>query len=91
MFESKYLPFFQTSPFTVRNRIERAGVWREPEIKIENEAIFICVRVAKLGYYGGNPDKVKKAPVDTVMAILAYEKFELEYKETAEEINNESK
>jgi len=53
--------------------------------------LFICLRVAKLGYYGGNPDEVKNAPVDTVMGVLNYEKFEADYKETTRELNNESK
>ena len=47
--------------------------------------------MAKIGYYGGNPDEVKKAPVDTVFAILGYEKFESDYKDTIRELNNESK
>jgi hypothetical protein len=34
------------------------------------------VKLAKLGYYGGDPDKVMQAPVNTVMKILHYEVFE---------------
>lgn len=34
--------------------------------------------LAKSGWYGGDPDAVKDAPVDTVMQIVQYEKFEKE-------------
>lgn len=44
-----------------------------------------------MGYYGGNPDYVKNAPVNTVLCILGYERFEEDYKETFRELNNESK
>jgi hypothetical protein len=53
--------------------------------------LFLCIRIAKLGYYGGSPDSVKDAPVDTIIGILQYEKFESEYTETARELNNEDK
>jgi len=41
-----------------------------------------------MGYYGGDPDKVRKAPIDTIMNILHFEKYEREYQETLGELND---
>ena len=86
MFESEHLPFFQASPFKVRNRIESTESRREPEIEIDDELSFICIMTAKNGFYGGNPDKVAEAPVTTVLNIMRYHKFENELKTTALEM-----
>ncbi len=45
------------------------------------------MRLAKAGYFGGNPDAVKAAPVDTVLKILHYETFESEYERAYTELN----
>lgn len=37
------------------------------------------MRLAKLGYFGGDPAKVMEASVDVVQAILEYETFEADY------------
>lgn len=52
----------------------------------------MCISLAKKGYFQGDPDRVLEASVSTVMKVLAYEKFESEYKETEIELNkNEGK
>lgn len=42
-----------------------------------------------MGYYGGNPTKVLKAPVDTVIDILTYSNYEVDYQEAIKELNYE--
>lgn len=49
------------------------------------------VKLAKQGYYGGDPDKVGKAPVTTVLNILCYETFEADYKLASKELNDGNK
>lgn len=62
------------------NEESRQDGIRHPSIKIEpeSEAIFIALRLAKKGYYGGNPDNVLKAPIDTVLSIIQFEALESE-------------
>ena len=40
-----------------------------------------------MGYFGGDPDRVRVERVDTVMNILAYSKFLDEVEEVARELN----
>ncbi len=42
-------------------------------------AMFYAIRLAKSGYYGGNPQAILRAPVDIVMNIINYEAFERDY------------
>lgn len=41
--------------------------------------MFLAVRLAKEGYFGGDPSRVLKARVDVVQSILEYENFEADY------------
>ena len=54
---------------------------KAPKITIlpEDEALFIALRLAKAGYYGGDPSKVLKAPIDIVLRTVEYEAFENNY------------
>ena len=47
------------------------------------------VRVAKAGYYGGDPRKVGEATVTDVLDVLAYEAFEADYATTQRELNKD--
>jgi hypothetical protein len=47
------------------------------------------VKIAKLGYYGGDPHKVGEAAVTDVLDILAYESFENDYTTTERELNKD--
>lgn len=40
-----------------------------------------------MGYFGGDPDKVRAARVDTVLNVLAYANFVNELEEVARVIN----
>jgi hypothetical protein len=42
-----------------------------------------------MGYYGGDPDRVRAARVDDVMSILSYEDFISDYELTFQHINEE--
>ena len=88
MLEGKCLPFFQAPPFFVRNKLESNGDWREPEIHIGDELRFVRVKIAKLGYYGGDPHKVGEAPVTDILDILSFESFQADYATTERELNN---
>lgn len=87
--ESKRLPFFQTPPFFVRNKQDYSGEWRSPEIHIGDDLRFLRVKIAKLGYYGGDPHKVGEATITDVLDILAYEAFEADYTTTERELNKD--
>ena len=46
-----------------------------------------CLRLAKAGYWGGDPEKVASARVDYVLDALAYNGFLNELEEVARELN----
>ncbi len=48
---------------------------------------MICVRIAKGGYFGGDPGQVRKAPIDDVFRILDYENFLSDYEFTEYKLN----
>lgn len=68
----------------------RESSYRYPKITIKDEALFIAVRLAKAGYYGGDPDAIMKAPAITVLRVIQYEEFERDYTEAARQLNKES-
>lgn len=39
----------------------------------------MACRLAKAGYFGGDPAAVLRAPVDMVQSIIEYEGFEADY------------
>lgn len=47
----------------------------------------MACRLAKAGYFGGNPSKVLRAPVDVVMDVMAFEAFEVNYEKAYEALN----
>jgi hypothetical protein len=47
------------------------------------------VKIAKLGYYCGDPHLVGEATVTDVLDILAYEAFEADYMTTERELNKD--
>lgn len=49
--------------------------------------MFVGIRLAKVGYYNGDPLKVIAARVDIVQAILEYETFEADYDKAAAALN----
>ena len=64
--------------------------FRYPEV--DNQAGFAltqALRLAKAGWFGGDPEKVLEAPGDIVLAILQYETFSAQYERRFIEINRE--
>lgn len=51
---------------------------------------IISLKVAKAGYYGGNPAFVRQAPIDDVISILDYENFLGEYEFTEFKMNEKT-
>ena len=47
----------------------------------------MALRLARAGYYGGDPGRVKAAPVGDVLNALAYEGFADLYSEVEYELN----
>jgi hypothetical protein len=52
--------------------------------------MFLAIKLAKEGYFNGDPDQVMNAPVDTVQAILEYEGFLGDYNEEYITLNKDS-
>lgn len=50
--------------------------------------MFVVLRIANSGYWGGDPEKILKAPVDIVMKTLLYDVEIGKYE--AEIYNNEN-
>ena len=73
--------------FKVRNIIRADQEYRYPEIEIKDKLRFICVKLAHKGYFGGDPDRVRKAPVTSVLDILDYEAFLFDFEETYRSLN----
>jgi hypothetical protein len=86
--KGKYLPFFEGADFKVE-RIKRPDNKRQPATEIKNEARFVAFRLAKAGYYNGDPKKILKAPVDIIMGIIKYEAFEHDLMLAYEEIRKQ--
>ena len=60
---------------------------KRPDYTITDETLFLSVKLAKLGYFGGDPLAVQQGRVDIVEAILAYETFEASYDNECEALN----
>lgn len=48
---------------------------------------MICVRIAKGGYFSGDPERVRRASIDDVFRILDYENFLSDYEFTEYKLN----
>lgn len=54
-------------------------------------ALGVALRLAKAGYWQGDPGKVLAAPADQVMGAIHYENFTVDYEKTVYELNKEKK
>jgi hypothetical protein len=50
-------------------------------------AVGVALRLAKAGYWQGDPGIILKAPSDLVLAALQYENFVSDYERAAFELN----
>ena len=75
-------PFSRELPFRVAKGIDKGSKGtndKSPEYAVDDEITFLAIRLAKSGYFGGDPLAVMNGRVDIVEDVLAYEKFELDY------------
>ena len=96
MYKGKSRPFFRGGTFRVIKQLNgtrdtsQTKKSKRPRVEIDNDATFLSVRLARAGYFGGDPDKVLKAPVGTILSIIEYETFENDYEKEYRELNKES-
>lgn len=45
------------------------------------------LRIAREGYWGGNPQQVSQSPTDLVLDVWEFINFQSEYEETTAELN----
>jgi len=48
---------------------------------------MVALRLAKAGWWGGDPEKVKRAPADSVSKAMQYEGFLADFEEAFIELN----
>lgn len=53
------------------------------------DKLLIALRLAKAGYFGGDPAAVLAGRVDLVLAAMEYEKFENDKEEVYYELNKD--
>ncbi len=56
-----------------------------------DDLTVIALKVAKAGYYGGNPETVMKAKASLVLSVLEYEHFLVDYENAEYELNKATK
>lgn len=82
-------PFFQKPLFRVETKISNSNK-RYPRIKIDadDETLIVCT-LAKLKYYGGNPDLIWESPVDRVINTYYFDAFSSDYETAFVEMNKQ--
>ena len=50
---------------------------------------MVALRLARAGYWGGDPGRVKRAPVGDVMAAMEYENFCIDYEAASFELQKQ--
>jgi len=58
-----------------------------PRIEITDHVLFYGMKLAKLGYYCGDPEKVMRAPCDVILQIIKYEIFENDLEKAYYDLN----
>lgn len=53
--------------------------------------MIVALRIAKAGFYQGDPEKVLNGRVDYVLATLEYNKFLSDYEDVFIELNKKEK
>lgn len=52
-------------------------------------ALVVALKLAKSGWWGGDPGKVMQAPADEVMAAAQYSNFVVDYENATFQLNKE--
>ena len=61
-----------------------------PRIDCDDTTVLIAYRLARLGFFGGDPSKVLNAPADIVQMAIDYVTFEADYEAAYIDLNNPS-
>lgn len=82
--------FFRTGLFIVEGAVRDTN--RYPKVSIKaDDTLVIALRLARAGYWDGDPEKAMAADPGVVIAALQYEVFRDEYERTYNEMNREKK
>ena len=84
------LPFFGKSSFIVTNKSKDSYKYPKVEITTSQKWV-VALRLAKEGYFYGNPEVVMKAKVGTVLKIMQYETFTKDYESKFIDLNKADK
>lgn len=66
---------------------QRSERLKYPKTRIDNDALFLALRLAKNGFYNGNPQNILDADVDMILKIKDFEIYDKEYLECFEQLN----
>ena len=78
--------FFFEDLFRVHHRV--LDSYNKPRITVNASfAVGVALRLAKAGLWGGDPEKILKAPAEMVMAALHYEVFTADYERAVYDLN----
>lgn len=88
MHKGQYRPFLSRPDFSVQ-RIHGTGRDDKPRPKIEihDQCFFWAAKLAKAGYYGGDPEQILNAPVSIIIKLLNFQVFENEYESAYYDLN----
>jgi len=90
MRRDKYRPFRREPIFSIKEaRIPENNERKHPRIIIKDDCIFTAIKLAKEGYFNGNPQDILNAPVNVVQSILEYENFVYDYEQEYIALNKE--
>ncbi len=65
---------------------------KRPKVTVNaDEATVVAIKLARLGYGSGDPQKVLEFPADIVIAILQYEQFQVDYEEAYIDMNKDQR
>jgi len=88
LFGGKLPPFCSSPRFVVNKRASKKPV-ALPKIETpEDDSDIICLKLAKAGYCGGNPETISKMNVVWVIKMLEYEGFCSDYEEEYINLNS---
>jgi len=84
--------FFRINPFVVKNKIADKN-YRIPSVDIDPEHAdaIIVLRLAKAGYWNGDPERIRDAPVESVLEAIWFEGFSSQYENAMFELNKDNK
>lgn len=89
MLKGEFIPFFQAPLFEVeRSSRGTSEQPKQPKTIIEaTEADIACLKLAKAGYGGGNPEVIGEMSPSWVMKLLEYENFCGDYEDEYHQLN----